>query len=60
MTNQQDAAGTDVKYRAPDRRHWIKYFAYGGISLVLAAGYLANGRPRLALLWLALGAAVPQ
>jgi hypothetical protein len=49
------SGGADVKFRAPDRRHWIKYFGYGGIGLALAAGYFANGRPWLALFGLALG-----
>jgi hypothetical protein len=55
MAVDKGAIGADVKFRAPDRRHWIKYFVYVGISLALAAGYLANGQPWLSLLWLALG-----
>jgi hypothetical protein len=55
MAVDKGAIGADVKFRAPDRRHWIKYFGYGAISLALTASYLANGRPWLALLWLALG-----
>jgi len=55
MAVDKGGAGADVKFRTPDRHHWIKYFAYGGISLALAGGYLADGRLWLALLWLTLG-----
>jgi hypothetical protein len=55
MTVDKGVTGADVKFRAPDRRHWIKYFVYAGMGLGLAAGFLANGRPWLVLLWLALG-----
>ena len=50
-----ESGGADVKFRTPDRHHWIKYFAYGGVGLVLAVGSLANDRPWLAILWLGLG-----
>jgi hypothetical protein len=48
-------SGADARFRTPDRRHWIKYFVYGGVGLVLAVDSLANDRPWLALLWLGLG-----
>jgi hypothetical protein len=55
MTADKGAMGADSKIRAPGRRRGIWFFAYGGISLVLAAGYLTNGQPWLAILWAGLG-----
>ena len=55
MAGDKGGTGAEIKFRTPDRHHWIKYFAYGGISLALAALYSTDGRPWLALLWLSVG-----
>jgi hypothetical protein len=39
MAGARGGTGAEIKFRTPDRHHWIKYFAYGGISLALAALY---------------------